>query len=55
MGQNYHLGKLPNRMNLWKSDKGGGHFQSKNLYCRFWVLQTGPFDHEIDTKKIIQG
>ena len=40
-------GKVPKRK--------GGNFQSKNLYCRFWVLQTGPFDHEIDTKKIIQG
>ena len=27
---------LPNRMNFRKSSKAeGGHFQSKNLYCRF--------------------
>ena len=38
-------------MNFWKSAKGkGGHFQSKNVYCRFWELQTGLFDHEIDIK-----
>ena len=31
--------KLPNRMIFWKSSKGGGgHFQSKNLCCRFWEL-----------------
>ena len=30
---------LPNLMNFWKSAKGGGgHFQSKNLCCRFWEL-----------------
>ena len=31
-------GRIPlrNRMNFWKSAKGGGsHFQTKNLYCRF--------------------
>ena len=28
----------------------GDHFQSKNLYCRFWELQTGLFEREIDTK-----
>ena len=29
----------PKRMNFRKSSKrGGGHFQSKNLYCRFWTL-----------------
>ena len=26
---------------------GGGHFQSKNLCCRFWELLTGLLDHEI--------
>ena len=35
----------------WKVPRGGeGHFQSKNLYCRFWELSTGLFDHKIDTK-----
>ena len=30
---------LPNRLNFWKSAKrGGGYFQSKNLFCRFWEL-----------------
>ena len=30
----------PKLMNFWKSSKrgGGGHFQSKNLCCRFWTL-----------------
>ena len=30
----------PKRMNFRKSSKrgGGGHFQSKNLCCRFWTL-----------------
>ena len=29
----------PKRENFRKSSKGGGgHFQSKNLYCRFWTL-----------------
>ena len=32
--------------------KGGeSHFQSKNLYCRFWELLTGLFEHEIDTRR----
>ena len=48
--------RLPNRMNFWKSAKegeegGGAHFQSKNLNCRFWELETGLFEHEIDTKE----
>ena len=31
---------LPNRMNFWKTSKGeGGHFQSRNLYCRFWAFR----------------
>ena len=42
---------LPNGMNFWKSAKGGGHFQSKNLSCRFWELKTGLFEHEIDKEK----
>ena len=30
---------LPNRMIFRETSKGeGGHFQSKNLYCRFWEL-----------------
>ena len=33
---------------------GGGHFQSKNLCCRFWELLTGLFEHEVDTKPIEQ-
>ena len=30
----------PKLMNFWKSSKRGwgGHFQSKNLCCRFWTL-----------------
>ena len=33
---------LPNWMNFRKSSKGkGGHFQSKNLYCRFGNLKQG--------------
>ena len=31
---------VPNRTNFRKSAKGtGGHFQSKNLYCRFWEYE----------------
>ena len=33
----------------------GGHFRSKNLCCRFWELQTGLFEHEIDKKRVISG
>ena len=36
---------------LEKCQRVGGHFQSKNLYCRFWKLNTGLFEHEIDKKK----
>ena len=36
--QQLDTGHATNRMNFWKSSKGGGHFQSKNLYCRFWEL-----------------
>ena len=47
VGQNYqngwNFGKL--------SNGGGGHFQSKNLCCRFWKLLTGLFKHEIDKKE----
>ena len=33
-GSGYQIGWF-----FWKSSKGGGvHFQSKNLYCRFWEL-----------------
>ena len=47
---------VPNRMNFRKSSKGGGHFQSKNLRCRFLELLTGFFEHEIDTKdRVISG
>ena len=37
---NLGTGRVPKRMNLWKSSKGlgGGYFQSKKLYCRFWIL-----------------
>ena len=39
------FGKVP------KGQRGGGsHFQSQNLYCRFWELWTRLFEHEIDTK-----
>ena len=34
-----------------KVPKGGSNFQSKNLCCRFWELETGLFEHEIDTKE----
>ena len=34
-----------------KFQRAGGHFQSKNLYCRFWELKKGFFEHEIDTKE----
>ena len=34
-----------------KLQRGGGHFQSKNLCCRFWKFYTGLFEHEIDTKE----
>ena len=37
VGLHLNLGKDP----ATKSDEfleGGGHFQSKNLYCRFWEL-----------------
>ena len=40
--------RLPNRMIFWKSAKGGGgvgHFQSKNLYCKFWNFKQGLFEH----------
>ena len=44
---------LPNRMNFWgKFQRRWGHFQSKNLCCRFWELETRLFEHEIDTKKV---
>ena len=33
----------------------GSHFQSKNLRCSFWELQTGLFEREIDTKEWFQG
>ena len=33
---------LPNCKNIRKIEKrGGGHFQSKNLCCRFWKFLTG--------------
>ena len=38
----------PKRMNFRKSSKGGGgwsHFQSKNLYCRFWTFSFSPNSH----------
>ena len=31
-----------NTMNFWKSsERGGGHFQSRNLYCKFWTFKQG--------------
>ena len=34
--------EIPKRMFFRKSSKrGGGHFQSKNLYCRFWTFKQG--------------
>ena len=35
--------KPPKRMFFRKSSKGGGggHFQSENLYCRFWTFKQG--------------
>ena len=36
---------FPNRMNFRKSsERGGGHFQSKNLYCKIWTFKQ-LFDH----------
>ena len=33
---------VPKRMRFWEKSKGeGGHFQSKNLYCRFWTFIQG--------------
>ena len=33
---------LPKRIIFWKIPKGGGgHFQSKNLYCIFWTFKQG--------------
>ena len=41
---------LPKRMNFRKSSKrGGGHFQSKNLYCKIWTFKQGYL-----TMKLIQ-
>ena len=37
---------LQNWMIFWKSSRGGSHFQSKNLCCRFWELQIGLFEPE---------
>ena len=42
----FHLVKgrvaVPKRMNFRiSSKKGGGHFQSENLYCRFWTFIQG--------------
>ena len=35
---------LPKRMNFRKSSEGGGgHFQSKNLYCKIWTFEQGFF------------
>ena len=32
----------PKKMNFWKSKKGvETHFQTKNLYCRFWTITQG--------------
>ena len=47
---------LPNRMNFWKSAKGGGHFQSKNFILQIlgtlvYFTFTLVFEHEIDKKK----
>ena len=28
-----------------------GSFLIQNLYCRFWELKTGLFDHKIDAKE----
>ena len=42
---------LPKRMNFRKSSKrGGGHFQSKNLYCKIWT-----FKQVYVTMKLIQS
>ena len=33
---------FPNRMNFRKSsERRGGHFQSKNLYCKIWTFKQG--------------
>ena len=51
----FQMASVPLRKGLaTKSDEfsedcqGRGHFQSKNLYCRFW--EPGLLEHEIDTK-----
>ena len=48
---------VPNRMNFRKSSKWGvgGHFQSKNLCCRFWELWTGFFLAWNWYKRVISG
>ena len=30
----------------------GGHFQSKNLYCRFWAFKQGFLSMKFEEKKI---
>ena len=44
------LGKGPATKSDEFSEKCQGHFQSKNLCCKFWELKAGLFEHEIDTK-----
>ena len=45
-------------MNFRKISKGGGgegHFQSKNLYCIFWNLHTGLYEHEKNATLFSEG
>ena len=45
---------IPNQMNFWKSSKGGGgHFQSKNLYCKIWTFKQGFFSMKVIQKGLL--
>ena len=57
-GHYYYIAKgrvrLTDRMNFRKSSKrGGGHFQSKNLYCKIWTFKQGFFSMKVIQKGLL--
>ena len=46
--------RLTDLMNFRKSsERGGGHFQSKNLYCKIWTFKQGFFSMKVIQKGLL--